>query len=236
MKLLIDIGNTSSKMAVTQGDDVLYMERLAEPWATALERLHRDYAIDATLVSCVGREGPALREALAARGDSALWLAHDTPCAIGGVPAGYGADRLAADIGAYTGQHALLVIDAGTCITYDLIIDGRLAGGVISPGVQLRLNAMHDYTALLPQIEAPRASAATAGQPAVALMADDTAGCMLSAALHGVDFEAEGYVRALRQEYPDLCVVTTGGNRLNIANDLPHTYDPLLVLRGLNKL
>lgn len=230
MKLLIDIGNTSSKMAVTQGDDVLHMERLAEPWATALERLHRDYAIDATVVSCVGKEGPALREALAARGDSALWLAYDTPCAISGVPEGYGADRLAADIGAYTGQHALLVIDAGTCITFDLIIDGRLTGGVISPGVQLRLNAMHDYTALLPRIEAPR------GETAVALMANDTEGCMLSAALHGVDFEAEGYIRALRQEYPDLCVVTTGGNRLTISNDLPHMYDPLLVLRGLNKL
>lgn len=229
-KLLIDIGNTSAKLAVAQGDDVLHMERLAEPWATALERLHRDYVIDATVVSCVGREGPALREALAARGEAALWLAFDTPCAIVGVPEGYGADRLAADIGAYTGQHALLVIDAGTCITYDLIVDGRLTGGVISPGVQLRLNAMHDYTALLPHIEAPR------GDADVALMAGDTEGCMLSAALHGVDFEAEGYVRALLREYPDLCVVTTGGNRLNISNDLPHTYDPLLVLRGLNKL
>lgn len=67
-------------------------------------------------------------------------------------------------------------------------------------------------------------------------MANDTTGCMLSAALHGTAFEAEGYIRALLAEHPDLCVVTTGGNPLAISNELPHTYDPLLVLRGLNKL
>lgn len=230
MKLLIDIGNTSSKMAVTQGNEVLHIERLAEPWGTALKRLHHDYDIDATVVSCVGKEGLALREALATRGDSALWLAYDTPCAISGIPEGYGADRLAADIGAYTGQHALLVIDAGTCITYDLIINGRLVGGVISPGVQLRLNAMHDYTAALPKISALEA------EETPPLMGDDTHSCMLSAALNGTRFEAEGYIRSLLVEHPDLCVVTTGGNPLDISNELPHTYDPLLVLRGLNKL
>ena len=230
MKLLIDIGNTSSKMAVTQGDDVLLTERLVEPWATALERLHHNYTIDATIVSCVGKEGPALRKALAARGDSATWLSHTTPCTIGGVPEGYGADRLAADIGAYSGQHALLVIDAGTCITYDLIVDGRLTGGVISPGVQLRLNAMHDYTAALPQISALEA------EDTPPLLGNDTRSCMLSAAIRGASFEAEGYIRSLLAEYPDLCVVTTGGNPLEISKELPHTYDPLLVLRGLNKI
>lgn len=244
MKLLIDIGNTSSKLAVTQGDDVLHMERLTEPWATALERLHRDYTIDTIVVSCVGKEGPALREALKARGDVALWLTSETNCAISGVPAGYGADRLAADLGAYTGQHALLVIDAGTCITYDLIIDGRLVGGVISPGVQLRLNAMHDYTALLPQIEVPHTNtldnAASTNLadtcPNVAIMANNTEECMLSAAIYGAIFEAEGYIRALLQEYPDLCVVQTGGNRLQITTNLPYRYDPMLVLCGLNTL
>lgn len=229
MKLLIDIGNTSAKIAVAQGSEILHTERLAEPWAAALERLHRDHNISSIVVSCVGSEGPALREALAARGDTALWLTHSTPCAISGVPEGYGADRLAADIGAYTGQHALLVIDAGTCITYDLIIDGRLSGGVISPGVQLRLNAMHDYTAALPAIKAHEANSPT-------LMASDTTGCMLSAALHGVRFEIEGYVEALRREHPDLVVIMTGGNSFCLSSNIEYKYDPLLVLRGLSKL
>lgn len=146
------------------------------------------------------------------------------------MPHGYGADRLAADIGAYDGQHALLVVDAGTCVTYDLIIDGHLAGGVISPGIQLRLNAMHDYTAALPQIDHRTAAAVPS------LMANDTAGCMLSAAIHGVRFEVEGYVRALLAEYPDLDIVLTGGDRLPLADDIRYTYKPTLVLNGLDKL
>lgn len=147
------------------------------------------------------------------------------------MPRGYGADRLAADIGAYDGQHALLVIDAGTCITYDLIIDGRLTGGVISPGIQLRLNAMHDYTAALPQIDHR-----TFGHAVPPLMANDTAGCMLSAAVNGVRFEVEGYIRALLAEYPDLDIVLTGGDHLQLADDIRYSYQPTLVLDGLNKL
>lgn len=230
MRLLIDIGNTSAKLAIAQGDEMLHTERLAEPWPAALQRLHDTYAIEATIVSCVGREGQALQAALDARGDTALWLSPTTPSPISGVPDCYGADRLAADIGAYCGQHALLVIDAGTCITYDLIIDGRLTGGVISPGVQLRLDAMHSHTALLPLIDA---HAATDIPP---LTAFTTEGCMLSAALHGTRFEIEGYIRALLADYPDLEVVLTGGNRFSIDTALPCSYDPQLVLRGLAKL
>lgn len=235
MKLLIDIGNTSSKLAVALGDEMLHLERLAEPWSAALRRLLASHAIERIVVSCVGREGPTLQEALAELNLSATWLTHDTPCAIKDVPKGYGADRLAADLGAYHGQHALLVIDAGTCITYDLIIDGYLCGGVISPGVQLRLDAMHAHTALLPLIDA-RKACTDVPVNALQLMAGSTEGCMLSAAVHGVRFEVEGYVRALRAEHPDLDVVLTGGNRIELPPDLPHSYDPLLVLRGLNRL
>lgn len=232
MKLLIDIGNTSSKIAVAQGEELVHTEHLTEPWADALCRLHRDYApIEGIVVSCVGRNGTALQAALDTLGYHALWLRHDTPCCIKDVPVGYGADRLAADIGAYHGQHALLVIDAGTCITYDLIIDGRLAGGVISPGIRLRLGAMHDYTAALPAIDYRQYD-----PDRVPLTANTTEGCMLSAALHGTNFEIEGYISTLRQDYPDLDVVLTGGDHFTLSSGIIHTYDPLLVFRGLMKL
>lgn len=230
MNLLIDIGNTSAKYAVTQGEEMLLSERLSGPWLQTLQRLLTQYTIDRIVVSCVGQKAE-LVETLDRLGLSAMWIGHATPSAITGVPEGYGADRLAADVGAYRGQHALLVIDAGTCITYDLIVDGRLAGGVISPGVQLRLNAMHDYTALLPAIDARGCDKADSS----VLMANDTQGCMLSAALHGPQYEMEGYIRALRRDYPDLEVVLTGGNAFLPDVDGPCTYDPLLVLKGLCK-
>lgn len=229
MKLLIDIGNTSTKYAVTQGEEMLLAERLFAPWVPVLQRICAQYDIERIVVSCVGQKDE-LTDALDRLGLTAAWLTHTTPCAIGGIPAGYGADRLAADIGAYSGQHALLVIDAGTCITYDLIVDGRLEGGVISPGVQLRLNAMHDYTTALPHISALEA------EDTIPLLGNDTRSCMLSAAIRGASFEAEGYIRSLLAEHPDLYVITTGGNPLEIPNELPHTYDPLLVIRGLNKI
>lgn len=232
MKLLIDIGNTSSKVAVAQGEEVVHFERIAEPWTDALQRLHRDFApIESIVVSCVGKNGINLQGALDALGLTALWLRHDTPCAIKDVPEGYGADRLAADIGAYHGQRALLVIDAGTCITYDLIIDGHLTGGVISPGIRLRLGAMHDYTAALPAIDHRGYTPA-----ATPLMAGTTEDCMLSAAFHGTRFEIEGYIHSLRQDFPDLDVVLTGGDQFPLSSNIIYTYDPLLVLRGLLKL
>lgn len=231
MKLLIDIGNTSAKLAIADPTgEMLHTERLAEAWGDAIARLCRDYSPRRCVVSCVGYDDPALHAALSDSGLPTVWLSASTPCDIQGIPEGYGADRLAADIGAYAGQRALLVVDAGTCITYDLIVDGTLCGGVISPGVQLRLRAMHDHTAALPLVDAH-----SAGQ-SVALMPCDTVNCMLSAALHGVRYEVEGYVRSLMREYPDLCVVLTGGNRVSLPDDIPHTYDPLLVLRGLCKL
>lgn len=229
MKLLIDIGNTRSKLAVADGDGIVHQEILSDCWTAALDRLHSRYSIERTVVSCVGADGPALQQVLEERGEKALWLKASTPCGISNVPEGYGADRLAADIAAYNGQSALLVIDAGTCITYDLILDGRLAGGVISPGVQLRLDAMHSHTAALPAIDAH-----TEKRPG--LMANDTRGCMLSAAIHGAEFEVEGYVRRLRDLHPHLDIILTGGQRIALPADIPHTYDPQLVLKGLMKL
>lgn len=237
MKLLIDIGNTSSKLAVADGERFVHNERLAEPWADALRRLHSDFAIERIVVSCVGRAGVELRallEAAPAEFAPYTWLAWNTPCALHDVPCGYGADRLAADIGAYSGQPALLVVDAGTCITYDLILNGRIEGSVISPGLQLRLNAMHDYTAALPRVQAYSPDAAD--KELAPLMAFDTEGSMLSAAHHGTRFEVEGYVRSLRALYPSLEVVLTGGNRIPLSPDIPHAYDPNLVLRGLARI
>ena len=145
------------------------------------------------------------------------------------MPSTYGADRWAADIGAISQDtdHTLLIIDAGTCITYDLFsADGALLGGAISPGVQLRLNAMHEHTALLPQIEA---------EPEAQLLGNDTRTHMLSAAVNGTRFEIEGYIREFVREYPDLHVFITGGNTFEFSADItcPITHDLYLVFKGL---
>jgi len=246
MKLLIDIGNTSAKLAIADGDCFVHFEHLATSWTETFDRLLAAFPIDRCVISTVAGEDPALIAALRKCDLPTLILGIDaTPspdgkivhsklsnCKLHGVPKGYGADRLAADLGALalSPGRTLLVIDAGTCITYDLISrEGKLIGGVISPGVQLRLKAMHEHTARLPLFEAV---------PDTPLMGFDTRTCMTSSATHGTRFEIEGYIRHLLPQYPDLQVYLTGGNTFQLADDLQNcvTQAPHLLFHGLNQL
>ena len=231
MKLLIDIGNTSAKLAV-MNDEILYYERRHESWRDTFSRLMSRYLFSDVRLSSVAGEDSELNEVLAQLEMPVRWLTAAVPCPIkpiANVPLGLGADRWAADIGAIAQDpdHTLLVIDAGTCLTYDVIAHEGYMGGAISPGVQLRLNAMHEHTALLPLIEAE--------QEAV-LLGNDTRTHMLSAAVNGTRFEIEGYIRQLQGLYPDLHVFITGGNTFHFSADItcPITHDPYLVFRGLS--
>lgn len=234
MKLLIDIGNTSAKLAVMDAG-VVHFERKHESWNDTFCRILSEYSISDVRLSSVAGEDASLQAALEGLGIPVIWLTSATPCPVKpvtGIPLTYGSDRWAADIGAFAQvpNHTLLIIDAGTCITYDLFSsDGLLLGGAISPGVQLRLNAMHEHTALLPQIEAI---------PDSPLLGHDTRTHMLSAAVNGACFEIEGYIRTFWHKFPDLHVFITGGNTFQFSSDItcPITYDPYLVFKGLAAL
>ena len=238
MKLLIDIGNTSAKLAIADAHtmDIIHHERLQEPWHNTLSRLIADYSVEDIRLSSVAGRDPLLLTALAdlALPSTSLTIHHRHPSRpLTGMPPTYGVDRYAADMGAMAQDrdHTLLVIDAGTCITYDLISpQGQLLGGVISPGVQLRLNAMHEHTAQLPLIDA-----AAQIQSFSHLMGHDTPSCMLSAAIQGTRFEIEGYIRHLLPTHPDLHVFLTGGNRIEMPDDIRSrvTFDPYLLFKGL---
>lgn len=273
MKLLIDIGNTCTKLAVgDKGEnggkgEIAYIERKEErePWSSLFRRIGSMYPIDGCAVSCVGHVEASLPNALRRQPWPFIWLDTDTPCILHDTPRGYGADRLADDLGAIAvlqermphataddiTRNGLLVIDAGTCITYDFIQHCRVTSGVISPGAQLRLKAMHDHTALLPLINLDSPTFdylhynlyghGDAGHPArrakhpTPLLGTNTEDCMLSAVLHGIRFEIEGYIRALLSQYPHLHVCLTGGNRFEMAPDVASrcVYHPNLVLYGL---
>lgn len=145
------------------------------------------------------------------------------------IPAGLGADRVAADIGARSimPEHTLLIIDAGTCLTFDVIgRDGTVLGGAISPGINLRLRAMHEHTAALPLLDAE-------GEHPV--LGYDTPTSMRSGAINGIRWEIEGYIRTMQKQYPDLHVFMTGGDDMEFPEDLQHiiTREPLLVQKGL---
>ncbi len=231
MKLLIDIGNTSAKIAVANNYNIIFTERINEPWTDIIQRLLASYPLQRCIISNVAAADPTLDAALSTCGIPTLWLSDTTDCALRSIPKGYGADRIAADLGAFAQAkgRTILVIDAGTCITYDLIDkDGHILSGVISPGIGLRLKAMHEHTALLPLLSPDFDTP---------LMGNDTKTHMMSSAIHGTRFEMEGYIRTLAAQYPDLIVFITGGN--TIRPDLPDTeiiYDPQLLFKGLSTI
>lgn len=140
-----------------------------------------------------------------------------------------GADRLANAVGAaaYLPGSSILAIDAGTCITYDLVqSDGTYLGGAISPGLRMRATAMHAYSARLPLVE-PQADTAVLGT--------DTASSLAAGVYHGVLGEIGGFIRSYRHRMPDTRVIITGGDALWIVAGLESGIfaHPLLTLEGL---
>jgi type III pantothenate kinase len=147
-------------------------------------------------------------------------------------PQTLGVDRLAAVIAAYTTQphHPALVIDAGTCITYDFIDKhGQYQGGNISPGMEMRLKALHEFTSKLPKIEA-------SGETPLYGYSTETA--IRSGVIRGIEHEISGYIQHLKKNYPSLLVFLTGGNDFSFDTNLKSGIfaDGFLVLKGLNRI
>lgn len=143
-----------------------------------------------------------------------------------------GLDRIAAVVGASMecpGQ-PVLIVDAGTCVTYDLLTaDGVFAGGNIAPGIRLRLLAMHEHTGKLPLIDD------TGETPEIGF---STETAMRAGATLGVAYEIEGYIARLNEVYPDLFVFLTGGDALKLAAKIKSRIfvNENLVLTGLNRI
>lgn len=153
-------------------------------------------------------------------------------------PETLGPDRLAAAIGAYyeslnrVGEHRpVLVIDAGTAITYDLVTaDGRYLGGNISPGIHLRFLTLHEHTAHLPLIEVLPLGGDRGG------LGTTTHTAILHGVLDGVRNEIEGFICEFSLKYPKLLVFFTGGDMENFSESVKSRIfaDEFLVSKGLD--
>lgn len=147
-------------------------------------------------------------------------------------PSTLGVDRIAGVCGAqqiFPLQHAL-VIDAGTCITYDFLDKhGRYHGGGISPGLTMRFQAVHTFTAKLPLLSA---------RENVPLIGNSTETSILSGVVNGVIAEIEGIISQFSNRYEDIKVVLCGGDTAFFEKQLKASIfaSPELVLLGLNSI
>jgi type III pantothenate kinase len=121
-------------------------------------------------------------------------------------PGTLGKDRIAAVVGAsslFPGED-LLIIDAGTCITFDFInAQKEYFGGAISPGINLRFNCLHNFTGNLPLVH-PVAE--------TKLIGDSTESSLLSGVINGIREEVDGIINRYKLSFPKLKVVFTGGD------------------------
>ncbi len=235
MNLVIDIGNTLAKLVVFDGGEPVYEEYTSNASLDALARVARTYRPQRAVVSTVVDLAPAARRALDGLSVPMLRVDGNTPVPLEVLyhtPHTLGADRLAAVVGAVTLRPGcnLLIVDAGTCVTYELVeASGRYLGGNISPGLDMRLRALHEHTGRLPLVD-PDGPLPPLGY--------DTPTAIRSGVVRGLRLEIEGYIHRYREKYPDLFVFLTGGTRLDFDDRLKNCIfaDKYLVPRGLNRI
>ncbi|MBK9108398.1 MAG: type III pantothenate kinase [Saprospiraceae bacterium] len=146
-------------------------------------------------------------------------------------PETLGTDRIAALAGGEQLQlnAHLLIINAGSCMTYDLLHEnGKFMGGNISPGLDMRYKAMHDFTSRLPLVHPLH--------PGDRFLGNNTIEAVENGSYFGLIFEIEAYFLRLSENYKGLKCVLTGGNAHKLVNRLKIDIfaDPYLVLKGLN--
>lgn len=232
--LVIDQGNSTAKVALFEGDTLVDYQRHEHLLPGHLEEIVGDRHIDAAIYCSVTHHGEDIVVSLRTIADRVYELTSmlPLPVSIGyTTPTTLGRDRIAAVAGAqalYPGK-SVLVVDAGTAITYDrLTADGEFAGGNIAPGLWMRAEALHSMTSRLPYVDVE-----TGGD--VPLWGTDTVNAIKAGVVRGAIGEIT-YYRSLLPD--DAIVVLTGGDAPRLASllECEAEVEPMLVCKGLNSI
>lgn len=235
MNVAIDLGNSFAKVGefkdtkLIKHHESLTDEKLFELLDNIL------YTVENIIISSVRSNYSFLTDFLKERNKNFLVLSSNTP-----VPlkveyksqSTLGMDRLAAAIGgeAYFPGQNCLIIDAGTCITYEFVDkNGVYKGGAISPGINLKLKALNTFTQKLPLIEFKKE---------FNLIGQTTEESILSGVLFGTVAEVEGFIKYYQQQFKDLRIIICGGNANFFESRIkaPIFVVPELVLLGLFRI
>ena len=235
MLLAVDIGNTRIKAAVFKHDTILesfvfdkseleiYLSKILQTYPDC-----RDW-----IVASVGGIEKEVFLTFASRANI-HFVSHQDAFPFENryaTPQTLGIDRMVLAAGAvwqYPGQNRL-VIDAGTCVTYDFIdADNKYWGGAISPGLRLRYESLHRFTAKLPLLgkEAPQD-----------FIGNTTNQSIHSGVVQGLAHEIDGFIGQYRERYPKFIIILTGGDAEFLANRLKNTIfaNSNFLLESLNQ-
>lgn len=232
MNLVIDTGNTRIKVASFSGTKL--HEKFLFATSQQLKAFLENEKFEHCIVSSVSKSSGEFLDWINSSGKK-LVLSSNLPLPVTilyATPNTLGVDRIAAVCGAieiFPLQNCL-VIDAGTCINYEFLdAQAKYHGGAISPGIQMRFDAMHKFTARLPLLKEINKTD---------LVGNSTESCMKSGVMNGVLAEVSGIIEQYTQKFSDLGVILCGGDAHFFENNLKHPIftAPDLVLHGLNRI
>ncbi|HAF31050.1 MAG TPA: type III pantothenate kinase [Bacteroidales bacterium] len=235
MNLIIDVGNTRIKTAVFYNSKLIHTESITkESFDSDVIEIIKKYQCSNAIISSVGSLKKAQIAKLHAE-INLIELNYNTKVPFLNkytTPKTLGVDRIAlvsSAISKYTNKN-VLIIDAGTCITYDYINnEGIYYGGAISPGLQMRYKALNFFTEKLPLLEVSEK---------FELVGNSTETSIHSGVINGVINEIDGIINQYRKKNTDLTVVLTGGDVNFLSNRLKNGIfaNPNFLLEGLNTI
>ncbi|MDT0675013.1 type III pantothenate kinase [Autumnicola musiva] len=236
MNLVVDIGNSLVKAAVFQETEMLVKTIFPmSDFSEKILEIRNSYPkTGAAILSSVIKE---VKDEVSLLQENFYFLQLSSNLALPfkncyATPDTLGKDRIALVAAAVAGfpYKNVLVIDAGTCITFDFKNKKEeYLGGAISPGLEMRFKALHKFTANLPLLSA---------EGNVKMIGDSTKSSILSGVINGITAEIDGTINAYSSKYEDLTVIFTGGDQQILSMRLKNSIfaNSNFLLEGLNHI
>ncbi len=234
MNLIVDIGNSSTKMALFDGREKISSFRTKHFTCGSIGKLLSPYKIDKAIISTV-RDLPEFiydlltvnipyTHLLSYKSKLPFKIRYETPETLG-------PDRIAAVAGAwsvYQGEE-VLIIDAGSAVTYDYLIGNTWPGGNISPGLSMRFRALHKFTGKLPLVTTTEKYSSPGKNTFEAISAG---------VIDGLIFEIDENIRRFKEKHNDAKVILAGGDAGYLKERINYqvSFMPDLVIEGLNHI
>ncbi|MBR6116613.1 MAG: type III pantothenate kinase [Paludibacteraceae bacterium] len=243
MNLCIDQGNSRTKVALVEEGRITHHFIYRSFSSADVERLCSLYPVSDSIISSVVNIEPAVVNTLNRLSRRFVLFDHQTPVPITNLydtPETLGQDRLAAAVGAKAlcPNENLLIIDAGSAITYDFVsAEGEYMGGNIAPGLKMRFTMLQRMTKKLPLVDADE-------NELLPLFGRNTRDAIAAGVIRGVAYEVKGYMRTLKHQVPHFETYLTGGHANYILRNVRDSkrekrtirHEPNLVLIGLNEI
>jgi type III pantothenate kinase len=232
MNVIFDIGNSSTKVAVYDKWKKKISFRTKHFSCEKIQKMLEPYTLEGAIVSSVRDIPEFIFDLLTVNIPYVHRLSQESKLPFRNeyeTPATLGPDRIAAAAGAFhhfPGKD-MLIIDAGSAVTFDFLSGEAFKGGNISPGLSMRFKALHKFTGKLPLVSTTEK---------ISSPGRNTVEAISAGVINGLIYEINEYIRTFKKSHAGLKVILTGGDSGYLKDKISHsvTYMPDIVIDGLN--